>query len=263
MRKLIMGGYICLAGLLSGCALDDDLPLTGRIEGGTYTHATGTFQCPMPGPRQGFFGPVNIEDASRIVETTTRLVPAEQRKPWEPALREEEVYPARIVPAMRVRFTSAQNDGIFLETAARPLQERDTPDDVLRSGYSGGNLGLLTEAIRVREGVPYGMAIVQAPLFLKGRGYMGFDLWQLYLEGDEPGPDIDVYFNFVEQESHYSFRLRASSLDYLPGNVNPKDLVAVYDTLKADKALLAHLEERLWDLAGKCAFRGYPGGGRN
>lgn len=242
-------------GLLAGCAITDQtLPVLGVVEDGVYTQPDGAFQCPLPGRDQGFAGDVTIIDASEIVRTRQVVIPVGERKPWEGSLRTETVYPNKIVPRSTIRFTDAAEEKRWLEILFRPLRANEDPETVYTSGYGGGNYGLLRESRGNRDGLEYGMAVLQLPYFVKGPGYMGADLWVLYLNGDDPGPDIDVALNLIDGDRHYFFLLRTTSLEFLGPDVNPKDLMAVNAALKADTDALTTLEERLFTLARACRF---------
>lgn len=241
--------------VLAGCAsLKSDLPVLGAVENGIYTQPDGAFACPIPGPEQGFRGTAGIRDAAELVETRQRLIPVNERKPWDPQLRNEIVYPIKVVASHLVRFTDEADPKRWLEVQFRPMRPVDTPEAVYASGYGGGNYGLLREAHRTRDGLEYGMAVLQLPYFVKGRGYMGMDLWEMYLNGDDPGPDIDVVFNVIHAGRHISFLLHTTSLEFLSEDVNPKDLMAVNAALKADPDMLRAVEDRLFALVAQCRF---------
>lgn len=242
-------------GLLSGCTvMDQTLPVLGTVENGSYTQANDVFKCPLPGQEQGFVGDVEILDAGKLVETRQIVVPVDERKPWESALREETVYPARIVPTSTIRFTDRADVKRHLEILFRPLPPDADHDTVFASGYGGGNYGLLRESRGAHDGLEYGMAVLQLPYFVKGPGYMAVDLWASYLTGDEPGPDIDVVLNLMVGDTHYFVRLRTSALEFLAADINPKDLMAVYAALKDDPETLTRLEDRLFSWVRACRF---------
>lgn len=247
MRKMAL----LAAGLLVGC---ETLPVLGSVEDGVYTQPDDAFQCPLPGPEQGFAGDVTIIDAAEIVRTQQVVIPVGERKPWEGLLRTETVYPNKVVPRSTIRFTDTADEKRWLEILFRPLREGEDPEAVYVSGYGGGNYGLLRESRGNRDGLEYGMAVLQLPYFVKGRGYMGLDLWELYLNGDDPGPDIDVALNLIDGDYHYFFLLHTTSLEFLGPGVNPKDLIAVNAALKADTEALTVLEDRLFSLARACRF---------
>jgi len=241
--------------VLAGCtSLESDLPVLGMVENGIYTQPDGAFACPVPGPGQGFRGAVRIRDAAELVETRQRVIPVDERKPWDPQLRNEIVYPIKVVASHIVRFTDEADPKRFLEVQFRPMRPVDTAEAVYGSGYGGGNYGLLREAHRDRDGLEYGMAVLQLPYFVKGRGYMGMDLWEMYLNGDDPGPDIDVVFNVIHAGQHVSILLHTSSLEFLPEDVNPKDLMTVNAALKSDPDVLDTVEDRLFTLVAQCRF---------
>lgn len=253
--KYLRNAALLAIGLLAGCAITDrPLPVLGSIEDGVYTQADGAFQCPAPGPEQGFAGDVTIIDAAEIVRTRQVVIPVGERKPWEGSLRTEPVYPRKIVPSSTVRFTDSADEKRWLEILFRPLRADEDREAVYASGYGGGNYGLLRETRGTRDGLEYGMAVLQLPYFVKGPGYMGLDLWSHYLNGDDPGPDIDVALNLIDGDRHYFFLLRTTSLEFLEPNVNPKDLMAVNAALKADMETLTALEDRLFTLARACRF---------
>jgi len=254
MRNLLKA-IVLATGLLGGCAMmDETLPVLGVVEDGVYTQPDGAFRCPLPGPEQGFEGDVTIIDAGEIIRTRQVVIPVGERRPGEGSMRNEIIYPNQIVPNPTIRFTDAADDNRWVEILHRPMRDVDEAETVYASGYGGGNYGLLRETRGNRDGREYGMAVLQLPYFLKGPGYMGLDLWKLYLNGDDPGPDVDVVLNLIEDERHYEFVLHTTSLEFLEPGVNPKDLMAVNDALKADTQLLATLENRLFNLARACRF---------
>jgi hypothetical protein len=239
--------------LITGCAaIDQSLPVLGTVEAGVYQQPDSMFQCPLPNASQGFQGEVTIIDAGKITRTRQVVIPVDERKPWEGPLRTETIYPAEIVAIAQVRFTDAADDKRRLEVSFRPLRPDEDPETVLTSGYAGGNYGLLQETRGTLDGFEYGMAVLQLPYFTKGPGYMGVDLWESYLTGDDPGPDIDVFMNVIVEGHHYVFQLRTTSLEFLPSDVNPKDLMAVNDVLKADTKTQAVLKERLLSFVQAC-----------
>ena len=239
--------------LLAGCAIaDQTLPVLGTIEGGLYEQPNSMFQCPLPNASQGFASEVAIIDAGKITRTRQVVIPVDERKPWEGPLRTETIYPEKIVPIASVRFTDTADEERRLEVSFRPLSAGEDPETVLTSGYSGGNYGLLRERRGTLDGLEYGMAVLQLPYFVKGPGYMGVDLWESYLNGDDPGPDLDVALNVIVEGHHYFFLLHTTSLEFLPSGVNPKDLMAVNDVLKADTQTQSVLEERLLSFVSAC-----------
>lgn len=245
--------------LVTGCAImDQTLPVLGTVENGTYTQPNNALQCPLPGPAQGFGGDVTIIDAGKITRTRQVVIPVGDRKPGEGTLRNEIIYPEKIVPNPTIRFTDNADEKRRLEILFRPLRPDEDPETVYTSGYGGGNYSLLRETRGQRDGLEYGMAVLQLPYFVKGRGYMGVDLWQMYLNGDDPGPDIDVALNLIKGNYHYFFLLRTSSLEFLDPSVNPKDLMAVNDALKVDDEALKTLEDRLFVLARDCDLTQRP-----
>lgn len=249
--------------LLCGCTLvDQTLPVLGVVEDGIYTQPSAAFQCPLPGPAQGFEGDVTIVDAGEIVRTRQVVIPVGERRPGEGSMRNEIIYPTQIVPNPTIRFTDNADERRRLEISYRPMRDIDETETVYTSGYGGANYGLLRETRGNRDSIEYGMAVLQLPYFVKGSGYMGFDLWELYLNGDDPGPDIDVVLNLIEDGQHYYFLLRTTSLEFLGSDVNPKDLMAVNEVLKADTEMLTTLENRLFDLASACSFAPLAGGGQ-
>jgi len=251
--KHLLNAAILATGLLGGCALmDQSLPVLGVVEDGFYTQPNGAFRCPLPGLEQGFEGDVTIIDAGEIVRTRQVVIPVGERRPGEGSMRDEIIYPTTIVPNPTIRFTDTADEKRWLEILHRPMREVDEAETVYASGYGGGNYGLLRETRGNRHGLEYGMAVLQLPYFVKGRGYMGADLWQLYLHGDDPGPDIDVALNLIVNNQHYYFLLPTTSLEFLAPDVNPKDLMAVYEVLKSDAEMLTTLEERLFSFARAC-----------
>jgi len=241
--------------LLCGCALmDQTLPVLGSVEDGIYTQPTGAFRCPLPGPEQGFAGDVAIVDAGEIVRTRQVVIPVGERKPGEGSLRNEVIYPTQVVPRPTIRFTDTANEKRWLEILYRPMREVDEAEVVYTSGYGGGNYGLLRQTRGNRDGLEFGTAVSQLPYFERGTGYMGLDLWEQYLNGDDPGPDIDVALNLIVDGQHYFFLLHTTSLEFLGPDVNPKDLMAVNAALKADTEMLTTLEDRLFALARACRF---------
>lgn len=241
--------------LMSACAvMDQTLPVLGVVEDGIYTQPSGAFECPLPGPGQGFVGEVTIVDAGEIVRTRQVVIPVGERRPGEGSMRNEIIYPTKIVPNPTIRFTDTSDEKRWLEILYRPMRGVDEIETVYTSGYGGGNYGLLRETRGNRDGLEFGMAVLQLPYFVKGPGYMGVDLWELYLKNDDPGPDIDVALNLIVGGQHYYFLLHTTSLEFLGPGVNPKDLMVVNDALKADTEMLTTLEDRLFDLALACRF---------
>ena len=133
----------CALVLLTGCAVIERanrLPVLGLVEDGVYTHPNGVFQCPLPTLKQGFVGEVEIEDASRIVRTVQRVIPVNERRPGDPPLRDEIVYPIKYKPQSVVTFRDASEEKTMLEIGFRPVKASERREDVLKSQYSGGKL---------------------------------------------------------------------------------------------------------------------------
>lgn len=245
--------------LLNGCAAiesADRAPVLGVVENGVYTHPNRAFRCPLPTSEQGFAGEVAITDAARIVETVQRVIPVDERRPGDPPLREEIVYPVKYKPRAVVTFEDTDAEKTMLEIGFRRLQADESRAVVLGSGYGGGNYGVLFEGMRRREGREYGAAVAQLPYWTRGEGYMGVDLWASFLNGDEPAPSLDVIFNLIEGEAHYWFLLRNSSLEFIPETVNPKDLEAVFRAFEGNKQVIATMENRLWSIVKDCRLDG-------
>lgn len=241
--------------VLSGCALTNQpLPVLGVVEDGIYSSPRGDFVCPLPGTDQGFSGEVTIVDAGEIFETRQVVIPVGERKPGEGTLRNEIVYPKKVVPNPTITFTDSASEGRWLEILSRPLRPGEEHAEIYASGYGGGNYGLLRESRGERDGLKYGMAVLQMPYFVKGHGYMGVDLWEMYLNGDDPGPDIDIAINLIDHDQHYFFLMRTTSLEFLTSDTNPKDLMAVYDRLRSDTGTISLLEERMFALVRACRF---------
>jgi len=251
--KLLIGAL--LSPFIVGCAvLDNTLPVLGTVENGVYTHVEGAFSCPIPTSDQGFAGEALILDAAEDIKTVQRLIPASPLRPGESSIQNVIVYPIAIIPNSFVRFTDAADEEIRLDISYRRFRDRDTAEEVYASGYSGGSYDVLVEAHRVRDGREYGVGVSQLPYWVKGRVYMGFDFWEEYLNGDKPGPHLDVILNIVVDNWHYRFLLRNSSLEFLPSDVNPKDLMAVNDELKANPDIMEEMEERLWSVVSQCTL---------
>lgn len=251
--KFLIGAL--LSPFIVGCAvLDNTLPVLGTVENGVYTHPVGAYSCPIPTSDQGFVGEAIIVDAAQDIKTVQRLIPRDQLRPGESSIQNVIVYPIEIIPNSFARFTDAADEEIRLDISYRQFRDRDTAEDVYASGYSGGNYDVLVEAHRVRNGREYGVGVAQLPYWVKGMVYMGFDFWEEYLNGDDPGPHLDVIFNIVIDDWHYRFLLRNSSLEFLPPDVNPKDLMAVNDALKAHPEIMEEMEERLWSLVSRCTL---------
>lgn len=246
--------------VLSSCAAIEQAnkaPVLGQVEDGFYTHAKRAFSCPLPAMEQGFTGAAVITDAGKVEKTAQRVIPVDERRPWEPVLREE-VISTSYTPSAVVLFEDAQAEKTWLEIGFRKMHAEEDPDTVYTSGYGGGNYGLLLEGERRHEGRKYGVAVAQLPYWPKerGPGYAGVDLWASFLNGDEDAPSLDVIFNLIEGDRHFWFRLRNSALAFIPATVNPKDLDAVYQALKADQSAAAAMENRLWALVKDCRFSG-------
>ena len=245
--------------LLTGCAAIESAnrpPVLGAVENGVYTHPNRAFRCSLPTSRQGFAGGVEITDAARIVETVQRVIPVDERRPGDPPLREEIVYPVKYKPRAVVTFEDTGAEKTMLEIGFRRLRADESREAVFTSGYGGGNYGVLFEGMRRREGREYGAAVAQLPYWRKGEGYMGADLWASFLNGAEPAPSLDVIFNLVEGDAHYWFLLRNSALEFIPETVNPKDLEAVFQAFEGDRQVSATMENRLWSIVKDCAFGG-------
>ena len=244
--------------VLSACAVIEHAnkaPVLGSVENGVYTHAKQAFSCPLPNIEQGFTGAVAITDAGKVEKTVQRVVPVNERKPWEPALRNE-VISTSYTPSAVVLFEDEAADKTRLEIGFRKIKPEEDPATILTSGYGGSNYGLLLEAERTALDRVYGVAVAQLPYWPKGRGpaYAGVDLWTSFLNGDEAAPSLDVIFNLIEGERHFWMLLRNSALVFIPTNVNPKDLDAVYETLKAELRAIAIMENRQWTLVQDCHF---------
>lgn len=241
--------------LLSGCAIIEAanaLPVLGTIEDGVYTHPDKTFSCPVPGPAQDFQGEVTVRDAIKIVETVQRIIPESQRKPWESSIQNVPVS-TEYGATGEITFRDSSGGKTRLNIGARVMRPQDTPEVTLRTHFDSGNYAPLMEASRSRDGRDYSIAIAQLPYAEKGEvGYMGYSLWRLFLEGDDPAPDLDAVLNIVERDVHFYFLLRNSALDFVPEGVNPKDLEATYKALKANPSVAEEMEERLWDIVKRC-----------
>jgi hypothetical protein len=246
--------------VLSSCAIVEQAnkpPVLGSVENGVYTHAKQAFSCPLPTLEQGFIGAVSITDAGKVEKTVQRVIPVDERRPWDPVLRDE-VVSTSYTPSAVVLFEDAQAEKTRLEIGYRTMKPEEDPDTILTSGYGGGNYGLLLETERRDADRAYGVAVAQLPYWPKerGPGYAGVDLWASFLNGDEAAPSLDVIFNLIEGDRHFWFLLRNSALEFIPANVNPKDLDAVYEAFKADQGAVEAMENRLWALVKDCRFSG-------
>jgi hypothetical protein len=244
--------------LLGACALVEQAnraPVLGSLNDGVYTHAKQAFSCPLPTSEQSFTGAISITDAGKVEKTVQRVIPVNERRPWDPVLRDE-VVSISYTPSGVVLFEDAEADKTRLEIGFRTMKREEDPATVLTSGYGGGNYGLLLETERSEAGRVYGVAVAQLPYWPKesGPGYAGVDLWASFLNGDEPAPTLDVIFNLIEGDRHFWFLLRNSALEFVPAHVNPKDLDAVYEMFKADQSAVSVMENRLWVLVKDCQF---------
>ncbi len=253
--KILHATALAATMLLSGCAAIEAanaLPVFGTIEDGVYTHPDKTFSCPVPGPAQDFQGEVTVRDAIKVVETVERVVPKNEREIWEPAVQQ---VPVSTTYGSTAEITFRDSSGLKtrLNIGARVMRPQDTREVTLRTHFDSGNYAPLMEASRNRDGRDYTIAIAQLPYAEKGEvGYMGYSLWRLFLEGDDPAPDLDAVMNIVEGDVHFWFLLRNSALDFVPEGVNPKDLEATYAALKANPSVAEEMEERLWDIVSRC-----------
>lgn len=241
--------------LLTGCAIIEAanaLPVLGTIEDGMYTHPDKTFSCPVPGPAQGLQGEVTVRDAIKIEETVQRVIPAAQLKPWESPVQNV-VISTEYGATGEITFKDSAGLKNRLNIGARVMRPQDTQEIALRTHFDSGNYAPLMEASRSRDGRDYSISVAQLPYAEKGEvGYMGYSLWRLFLEGDDPAPDLDVLINIVDGDAHFWFLLRNSSLEFVPEGVNPKDLEATYKAFKANPAIAEEMEERLWDIVSRC-----------
>lgn len=241
--------------LLSGCAgLEDGLPVLGETSSGRYLHPKGRFECPLPGRSLGFSGPVVIRDAAKIEKKRRVLRPNHSRALFEGPFVEETVYPIRYKASSTVRFSDPADETTRVEVSYRRLRTNESRAPVYRSGYGGGNYGLLLEEVLTQKGRTYGLALAQLPYFSKDQAYMGVNLWRSHLESDGPPPVLDTLINLISGDYHFFIQMRSSAAEFLSRQVNPRDLEAVYQALKSNAGLIAIKRQRALQWVEQCRF---------
>ena len=199
-------------------------------------------------------GPVRIEDAAKIVKTRRVLRPNHKRALFEGPFVDEIIYPIRIKPSNIVRFSEKSNKRIRVEISYRIIRKGEARKAIYRSGYGGGNYGLLHEEVRTVAGKKYGFALAQLPYFTNRPGYMGFNLWKMHLKSKKPPPTLDTHINLIRGNTHFAILMRSSSLPFLPKHINWRDLEAVYKALKANSTLVQKTRERALNWLRQCRF---------
>lgn len=256
-RLLVRPGVLPL---LAACTLTNPPPpQLGKVEDGFYHHAEGWFTCAVPGAAEHFGPAVKIRDA---VQLTRNVFNVEQNR--------EVTVPDGYRPSLEVIFTDAADPASRLEItiekmypgAVATYEERGEKSDIYRARFEHGNLGLLGEA-RQGEATPYtGFGIVQFPYWGPDMGYMGVNLAEAYRRGETSIGPIEVQgrANFVlpgkepGQYAHYHVSLSQDARGFLPGDVDPRDVEAVYRALKRNPDVVPAMRATLTQFLARCQW---------
>lgn len=236
--------------------LANAVPVSGKMKNGRYTYPNNLFSCPLPGPSLGFRGRIKIEDTARIVKTRRVLRPNHKRALFEGPYVTETIYPIRYKPSSLIRFSDKSDNRIRVEIVYRAIRKGEARKAIYRSGYGGGNYGLLHEEVKTVEGKKYGFALAQLPYFTNRPGYMGVNLWKAHLRSNKPPPTLDTHINLIRGNTHFAILMRSYSTRFLPKNINWRDLEAVYKALKANSSLIARTRQRALEWVRQCRFSG-------